>query len=462
MSAPTPFNNNHLNVKKFENGANVTVAGSAIYKNNNIYNNNLYNSNSSNLNRQQNARVFDNHNIINNYQTTSPFSNQRTFANHLITNNTVLRPTSTFANTVASPVFSQQKPTNESGFYPSNQYLVTTTMQSPPIPQSQIVRNSLPQERPNFNQQDLINQFNLEQRKLLQQKQSQSNNNYNNNNANNNNVQNSNQRSNDAQAYLSLEQRRLQLHYDINDYLTTDKQNTPVQYSPTSEQYRSIQPFSNSNVKTLQSNQFFSQKSQEALVTTTPKINRLSIETNYNQQYQTQQDRPSQPPNHKPNFNAQLNNRSDFTTTTKQTSVNNNNIISTSTKKFSTLVPKENYAPTTFKPLFYFNVAKQINDNLSTPTKPKATNDDLITSTTLRSNPITPIFNRNLEFSQFNFRELPEKKQQTLPLQQQAPKNLQTNITEIDENDGQYHAELYEKGNHKNQHLKIKIIIKIY
>lgn len=453
VSVPTPFNSNHLNVKKFEgtntNDKPITNSGafvnSVIYNNNN---NNVYNANASNISRQGNGRVFDNHNIINNYQTTSPFGNQRTVANHLPPNNTVLRLAPNPANSFAGPqnsAFNVQKPLNGS-FYQPNQHLITT-VQTPTTTQS---RNSPPHNRPNYNQQDLINQFNSEQRKFSQQNQSPSN----------QNVQSKSQP--DAQAYLSLEQKRLQLHYDINDYLTTDKYTS--KYSPTSEQYRSVQSLSNlqNSPQASPSNQVFTQKYQDPLFTTTPKINKQPFEINYKQQYQTQQDKPSQVSNHQLNFNSQIN-TTPQPVIPKQTSVNNNNFISTSTKKFSTLVPKENYAPTTFKPLFYFNVAKQINDNLSTPIKPKSVTDSLITTSTARTNHIDPIFNRNPNLTQFNYRENASNKQQQQHPQQQHQKQQQqqqsqhqqslvqtfkpvnTNASQIDENDGQYHPELYEK-----------------
>lgn len=426
VSVPTPFNNNHINAKKLEgtNANDKTIISNGASANN--YNANSYSPNATNFNRQTNGRVFDNHNVVNNYQTTSPFANQRTIANHLTTNNTVLRLAPTQSNSFGSQnaAFNVQKPANNT-FYQPNHHLITT-IQPPSTTQS---RNSLPQYRPNFNQQDLIKQFNSEQRKLPQQ-----------NPPPNNPSVPSKQRS-DAQAYLSLEQKRLQLHYDINDYLTTDKYTTS-KYSPTSEQYRSVQSVSNANSPhASQSNQLFTQRYQDPLFTTTPKINKQSFEINLNQKYQTQQDKPSQVANNQYNFNSQIN-TTPQPVIPKQTITNSNSFVSTSTKKFSTLVPKENYVPTTFKPQFYFNVAKQINDNLTTPSKQKAITDNLITTSTARTNHIDPIFNRNPNFSQINFRDTPSSKQDS-PVQTSTVVN--TYIAGIDENDGQYHPELYEK-----------------
>lgn len=429
VSAPAPFNTNHNNIKNYERN-DKPIANNVGLTNNHIYNNNFFSSkpNTTSLNKQSNGRAFDNHNVINNYQTTSPFSNQRTIANHIPTNNTVLRLTPTIANSYnpQNSAFNTQKPTNGS-LYPANQHLVTT-LHTPTTVSSQITRNKLGPERPNFNQQDLINQFNSEQRKIVQQKQSPNNN-------SGNNVQNI-QRSD----YLTLEQKRLQLHYDINDYLTTDKYMS--QYSPTSEKYKSIQPLPNANnLQASQSNQFFTQKYPNATLSTTPKINNQQFEEN--KQYKTQQDRPIQNVNQQFVFNSQIGVHTTTQSTIPKQPININNFISTSTKKFSTLVPKDNYAPTTFKPSFYFNVAKQINDHLSTPPKLNTATDTLqfsTTSTTSRTNHIDPIFNRNSDHSQFNFRETQANKQQTPfhPLKQ-------VNASNIDENDGQYHPELYER-----------------
>lgn len=424
VSVPTPFN--HNNAKKYEGNDKFIINGGALTNNNNLNNNNvrtnnLFNSNLTSFSRQSSGRVFDNHNIINNYQTTSPFNNQRTVANHIPANNTILRLTNSFA-----PQISTFNSTNT--LHQANQNVVSTT-HPPTTTSTQIIRNSLSSERPNFNQQDLINQFNSEQRRFSQQKpiQTQNGNNFPNNHRS------------DAANYLSLEQKRLQLHYDINDYLTTDKY-SQNQYSPTSEQYRSIQSFPNTNVHTnparqQQSDHFKTQKYTDSNFSTTPKI--VQQQFDVNKHYQTQQDRPVQPLNQQFDFKPQINVQSTAQPIISKQSIINNNVISTSTKKFSTLVPKENYAPTTFKPLFYFNVAKQINDNLSTPIK---TSTDVlasaIASTTSRSNQINPIYNRNSGYSQFKIKEVYVNKEQT---------TKPNNITEIDENDGQYHPELYEK-----------------
>lgn len=438
VSAPTPFsnhlNNANANAKPITNNATPFTNNNNIFNNNN---NNLVNLNASNPLRQ---RPFDNHNTINNYQTTSPFSNQRTVANHLTPNNTVLR----VAQTQANHLFPQNPQTNLQRNNTFNQPILVSTIHPPTTTQPPINRNSLTPDKPSFGQQDLLNQFNSAQRKLSQPQTP---------------APIRNNPPEPAQTY------RVQLHYDINDYLTTDK-HISQSYSPTSEKYRTVQTFSTPQA----SNQYYTTKYYDPVFSTTPKINK-QFETN--NQYQTQQDRPSQAVNQQQlNFKAPIN-------TTPQSvpkqSLNNNNInninnninnLQTSTKKFSTLVPKENYAPTTFKPSFYFNVAKQINDHLSTPTKLKTATDTIgssttTTSTTSRTVSIQPIFNRGPDFSHFKYREPqanPPQAQvqpqfQPAPIAQivakpaitpNAAKSVGIN-GEIDENDGQYHPELYEK-----------------
>lgn len=441
VSSPTPFNTNFIN-------ANVNKPVSAAFTSNNNF-----------QNTSKSIRTFDNHNVINNYQTTSPFYNPRIIENHIANNTNQVRLTPTIANHF-NPANAPR--VNNTFYQPVTTVHPTTTLPSQ-------IRLTSSQDRPNFNQQDLINQFNADQRKTSQPKTP----------APVATVQN---RQSDAQAYLSLEQKRLQLHYDINDYLTTDKFTTRSQYSPTSEQYKSVQSFTNSIPQTTPPNQF-TQKYADAY-TTTPKVIKQFEAKN---QYQTQQDRPAnQFPNQQFNFNAQSNVRGAPTVPPTPSPIQNinNNVVPTSTKKFSTLVPKESYAPTTFKPQFYFNVAKQINDHLSTPIKPKTATDSLLlpsTSTTSRT--IDPIFNRNPSFPQTNFKEpkpqpafqLPQKsafqsQQQVFQPQQtafqpskepsiqssnkpvsQPPKqpifqpSQSVNLSAIDENDGQYHPELYER-----------------
>lgn len=421
VSVPTPFNTNYININnKYDTNGKIV---------NNAFINHKasYNTNTSNVSRQNSGRVFDNHNPVNNYQTTSPFANHKTFEKHIPANNTVLRLAPTQNNQLSQQNKSSAQSTTNNTFYQSNQYYSTTV--HPPTTttttHTQNIRNPLTPERPNFSQQDLINQFNFGQQKLTQQKQT-------NNNANIN-------RHPDAQNALTSEQKRLQLHYDINDYLTTDKY-TQNQYSPTSEQYKSVQSISSVTVPQIsQSTPIFTRKFNDAVFSTTPKINRQQYETN--NQYQTQHDRPS---NLQYTSNSKINDKIVHTTSKSIIpSTNENNYVPSSTKKFSTLVPKENYAPTTFKPLFYFNVAKQINDNLSTISKVKTATETLTyssTSTTSRSVPIEPIFNRGSIVSRPNFSESTVIKPQ---IPQQPSKQINAGV--IDENDGQYHPELYEK-----------------
>lgn len=421
VSVPTPFNTNYININnKYDTNGKIV---------NNAFINHKasYNTNTSNVSRQNSGRVFDNHNPVNNYQTTSPFANHKTFEKHIPANNTVLRLAPTQNNQLSQQNKSSAQSTTNNTFYQSNQYYSTTV--HPPTTttttHTQNIRNPLTPERPNFSQQDLINQFNFGQQKLTQQKQT-------NNNANIN-------RHPDAQNALTSEQKRLQLHYDINDYLTTDKY-TQNQYSPTSEQYKSVQSISSVTVPQIsQSTPIFTRKFNDAVFSTTPKINRQQYETN--NQYQTQHDRPS---NLQYTSNSKINDKIVHTTSKSIIpSTNENNYVPSSTKKFSTLVPKENYAPTTFKPLFYFNVAKQINDNLSTISKVKTATETLTyssTSTTSRSVPIEPIFNRGSIVSRPNFSEPTVIKPQ---IPQQPSKQINAGV--IDENDGQYHPELYEK-----------------
>lgn len=419
VSVPTPFNTNYINVDN-KHDTNGKIVNNAF-----INQKASYNTNTSSYSRQSSGRVFDNHNPVNNYQTTSPFANHKTFENHIPANNTVLRLAPTQNNQLNQQnKFIAQSTTNNT-FYQSNQYYSTTVHPPTTTTHAQIIRNPSTPERPNFSQQDLINQFNFGQQKLTQQKQT-------NNNANIN-------RHPDAQNALTSEQKRLQLHYDINDYLTTDKY-TQNQYSPTSEQYKSVQLISSATVPQIsQSTPIFTRKYNDAVFSTTPKINRQQYETN--NQYKTQHDRPS---NLHYNSNSKINDKIAHTTSQSIIpSTNENNYVPSSTKKFSTLVPKENYAPTTFKPLFYFNVAKQINDNLSTISKVKTATETLTyssTSTTSRSVPIEPIFNRGSIVSRPNFSESTATKPQ---LAQQPFKQIDTSV--IDENDGQYHPELYEK-----------------
>lgn len=483
VSAPTPFNLNHLNGNnanaKFVN-KNAPFTINVNNNNNNVLNNNLFGVNATNVNRQRN---FDNQNSINNYQTTSPFSNHRTFENHLTPNNTVLRLTPTLADHISSPNSATNLPrNNQANSITTHHPQLFLSSSSSATTQSPIVRNSVAPVRPNFSQQDLLNQFNG---KFTQQKPTPI--------ANNN--PSTQRRPDQAQTY------RVQLHYDINDYLTTDKYTTQS-YSPTSEQYRSVQTYSTPKAPLQQqpSNQFFTTKRYDQVYSTTPKIAKYQFDTN-NQQYQTQQDRsPQAAQNSQFKFNSPIINTTPASAPKQLSNLNNfnsnNNIdkLQTSTKKFSTLVPRENYAPTTFKPLFYFNVAKQINDHLSTPAKintttesirfPSSTSSSLPSLTptsTIRSVPTEPIFNRGPDFSHLNFRESktnqapvaqfqPANQFQTVkPVNQQTAKpfNQQTakpfnqfqqfqpvnqfqlaktpNVTEIDENDGQYHPELYEK-----------------
>lgn len=456
VSSPQPFNsNNNVN----------TFARNQIQNNNNLLNNNFTKS-------QQNGKSFDNHNPINNYQTTSPFANQQPiFSNKKFplanfnggANNTATKlvPSSNnnqFAQTTKSP-FNNQQNFGNANFYQSTnnnnqrsngqseRYISTTTTPKATTQDAISSRNPMKLEPPNFNHQDFINQYNLKQQQLVQ----------------------TNRRFED-QTRLTAEQRRLQLHYDINDYLTTDKYTTNSRYSPTSEQYRSIQTFSadqstRSNFQAKNAIETFTQnfnaanndkyqtQSSFSIPSTT-----ISSKQQYDTfKYQTQQDRPLQrsqsqafvPITNEQNVLAvkasQLGQVSPRQLINEHVSEASSSNAIPSVKKFSTLVPKESFfAPTTFKPAFYFNVAKQINDNLSTPLRtvgnslsastPIKAPSTTTTTTTTTVRPISVSFNRNLEPARgFNFNQ----PQSVLP--------TQTNPTEIDENDGQYHPELYEK-----------------
>lgn len=422
VSVPTPFNN-HNNVQQFNNNQKI-----------------IYNTNSS-LTPAKIGKSFDNHNPINNYQTTSPFNSNHP-SNHNQKQQTFPTNYTNNASTRLAPAAQNQLQYTPNIQSHRNQRTNNNNERSPTTNTPQKVTTaqrtaSISTYRPSFSQQDFINQYNLEQQKLSQQKQQSTE---------------RNPQTNNRNAPISLEQKRLQLHYDINDYLSTDKYTPENQYSPTSEQYRSVQTYSHPNAD-------YSPKQNKKIVEAyTQKYNppkqasqsqppftfptsTISNKPHVEQfrQYQTQQDRPTaSPQQQQASFNAPINVPSAHlqpTPNPPSAESTNQNVIPSTVKKFSTLVPKENYAPTTFKPSFYFNVAKQINDHLSTP----ARQQNAYVSTTTTTTTIKPQINYNQQqqpFNQFNYNQ---PQQHFIAA---APKTING---EIDENDGQYHPELYEK-----------------
>lgn len=493
-SVPTPFNS-LSNVNNNNNQFN--------YNNNqkNLFNSNTTSSSpssSSSSAKQQSGKSFDNHNPINNYQTTSPFANHQPIYNQkqpFLTNYTNSASTRLAPSAQNQATVRQQsvQSTRNQRTNNNNERVPTT---APPIKITTQNNAARTTQKPNFSQQDYINQFNFEQQRLSQQRQQaqsqpqqlrlqpqpqsqpQS--------------QSQTHTQEQSRPQISLEQKRLQLHYDINDYLSTDKSTPLSQYSPTSEQYRSVQTYSHPNADYPSSKQnkkiveAYTQKynapkqtsqTQKHLpnfaFTTTTVSNRNAAPNAYDQykQFQTQQDRPA-PIAPQASFNSPINVPGSYASKPTQNPIappesTNQNSIPSTVKKFSTLVPKENYAPTTFKPAFYFNVAKQINDHLSTPSKQQNANSFISsqpttsTTSTVRSTSINysqqQSYNQQLNYKQPQIHSPSQLQSQLQPISKPQQSNQSAakttnangngngNAGGIDEHDGQYHPELYEK-----------------
>lgn len=399
VSVPTPFNTNHkpsntFNAKHF----NVPQLPSTQVP----------------PFSQKTNRPFDNNNPINNYQTSSPFAHQsQSKFNHnqlvgvAIGNNFQFNRTAqALPSTNNATNFHQTNfgtPNFPQNFQPNLQRAPTTTSTT-----------TTTLKPPTFNQQDYLLNYRQEQQQRQKAPQFGS--------------------SVDTQARIEQQRR---LHYDINDYLTASKNDVQGQYSPTSEQYRSIQTFpTHPSIDRNSGDNFtpkYIQSFPSAATPTTP-----STTTTTRQQYEPYKQyhemmRQQQQQQQRTSFNNQSQRPSNVATPTKTPSfnanTNQNNVVNTaSTKKFSTLVPKQFYAPTTFKP-FYFNVAKQINENLSSSTT--------MATTTARTVPnASPPQRQASNFNQ--------------PIAQARPQFIQSTpksviVEGIDEDDGQYHPELYEK-----------------
>lgn len=505
VSVPAPFKNSEISNKNNNFKSNNNNPFTNLNNNNN---NNLFNPNPSNLNNNKppNGRIFDNHNPINNYQTTSPYINNQNkvfLQNH--SNATKLTPATApashqqlpnahfnqFAQQPIKPPAFNQPFANNNSFnqnqrqnVPQQQRFFDQRIPSSSAPQitdapAQIPRKPFNEEPPSFKQQDFLKQYNLEQQRLKQQVTSTER-----------NVHNSRK----PEPNNSLEQKRLQLHYDINDYLSTDKFTPQNQYSPTSEQYRAVQTYTKPanhkpsyqnidqsfranahNQKIAESftqkynNQAASQSQSPFSFSPTPATSTQRYDQFKPYQPQTQQRNLSPAPQQAPinqqfngNYNVQST-KSPYPTQIQRQSAasttslpyaqfpksTDNSVEQAPVKKFSTLVPKEYYAPTTFKPFNYFNVAKQINDNLSTPGKSNINaNANTITSstsTTHRTVSITSTVNRNPIQNEFaRFQNAPQTQAPSKPaFPSSTPKPLSQEG--INEDDGQYHPELYEK-----------------
>ncbi|KXJ82203.1 hypothetical protein RP20_CCG015090 [Aedes albopictus] len=131
-----------------------------------------------------------------------------------------------------------------------------------------------------------------------------------------------------------------------------------------------------------------------------------------------------------------------------------------SIKKFSTLVPKDQYNPTTFKPnalskkaLLQFAIQKpekpqeKFNpapprSTIYVPTVPPVTSTTTFTPTTTSTTFAPPTQRKQ----QLNYFQQPQ--QRPVPSPTTTPS---TTTTDVDEDDGQYHPELYEKDFYRNR-----------
>lgn len=413
VSVPTPFNSNNN-------------------PNNHQSNNNFFASPS---NTNANSRYFDNSNPINNYQTTSPFTNSQLIynQNQFIGNNRSATPTKA-AIQASNGQFGINN--NASNFqqqnllpFLNNQRVGQTTFsttKAPPSPAANTQkthggRKPFNEEPPNFKQQDFLSFYQNEQERHSTQAKNQF-------------TSTEKSRRSEQQSFTEaarLEQQR-RLHYDINDYLTTSKYNAQNQYSPTSEQYRSVQTFPTHPPASNNNYQYQNSPANRAQTTSTSTSTASSPTKQQYEPYKQYHDLQRQ------------HNRQSSTAAP----ANSKSYDPPPTKKFSTLVPKEYYAPTTFKP-FYYNVAKHINDNLDSAPK-------YFTNSTQSAVTTTSTTSRTVSIAspqQNRLNALPSQAPIT-NFYQTKPTNLddgQYHPETINEDDGQYHPELYEQDFARNK-----------
>lgn len=502
-SVPSPFNtyknNNNNNQRQTNNNLiNNYFANNDFTNNNNNQFNGAIKNKENNVNGNlKNERFFDNNNPINNYQTTSPFNNRQVFYNQnqpFPNNNKIINNTNKIAvqqnqqlNQFSQPQkqigFNQQSFNNNGTFHQSQYFqpilfdqrvsssTPRTSAQSI-TPQTQIQRKPFNEEPPNFKHQDFINRYNNDQQRIAQHQNQFST---------TENSRRSDQQQHSRFNSLNQAEQQKRLHYDINDYLTTS--HVQNQYSPTSEQYLSVQTYpttttiqsipyqhfdqsfkgSTENAKHLDN---FTQKYNAPyapLITTTANSKQLYEPYKHYQDQLRQQTQQQQTTSRSfNNSNQQFNQsqplhqvppiRQSSSSAPQPPSAvisksNENRVVQSSPKKFSTLVPKQYYAPTTFKPHLYFNVAKHINDNLSTPLKYYSETSSSSTTTTARTVSITSPQKRILSHSS----NINVQKHDSVarPSTSQPPRSIV--LDEIDEDDGQYHPELYEQDFARNK-----------
>lgn len=285
-------------------------------------------------------------------------------------------------------------------------------------------RKPFNEEPPNFKQQDFLNFYQHEQERHSTQPKNQF-------------TSTEKSRRSEQQSFTEaarLEQQR-RLHYDINDYLTTSKYNAQNQYSPTSEQYRSVQTFP-THPPASNNNYQYQNSAQNRVQTTSTSTSTASSSTK--QQYE--------PYKQYHDLQRQQNRQS-----STAAPANSKSYDPPPTKKFSTLVPKEYYAPTTFKP-FYYNVAKQINDNLSSAPK-YFTNStqSAVTTTSTTSRTVSIALPQQNRLNALPSQSPTTNFYQTNPVQTANVDDGQYHPETINEDDGQYHPELYEQDFARNK-----------